>query len=244
MSENKEVLRGLYPFMDAKLSEPSKTAGKTGDFEQPAAEFGVSDEVLAESIRQKAQESIEVKQRYFESQADKLVQAAKAIAQVYRNEGKMFTMGNGGSNCDASHLAVEFLHPVTAGRPALPAINLGADVTLITAASNDLGFENAFVRQLIAQARKDDVLIGFSTSGCSDNLMAAFRKAKELGLTTIGFAGMDGGDMAKIVEVDICMVVETMSIHRIQESHLTTYHILWDLVHALLADDRKKQVGR
>ncbi len=246
-----DVLKSLYPFMDAKPPKTTQNRSGTGNSGKSAektdenpAKFGVSDAVLAESILQKAQESIAVKQHYFETQTEQLVAAAKAIAQVYRNEGKMFTMGNGGSNCDASHLAVEFLHPVTAGRPALPAINLGADTTMILAASNDLGFENAFVRQLIAQARAGDVLIGFSTSGCSDNLMATFRKAKELGLTTIGFAGMDGGDMAKSEAVEICLVVESMSIHRIQESHLTTYHILWDLVHSLLADDRKKQVGR
>jgi len=241
MPENTATLKGLYPFMDAK--KPSPDPKKT-PHASAQKEFSLPDSVLLESIQQKAQESIDVKQAYFKKQAPKLMQAAKYIAQVYRQGGKMFTMGNGGSNCDASHLAVEFLHPVTAGRPALPAINLGADSTLITAASNDLGFENAFVRQLIAQAQKGDLLIGFSTSGSSNNLMAAFKKAKELGLTTIGFAGMDGGDMAKSTELDLCLVVETLSIHRIQESHLTSYHILWDLVHALLADDRKKQVGK
>ena len=77
-----------------------------------------------------------------------------------------------------------------------------------------------------------------STSGSSANLMAAFDKARELGLTTIGLAGMDGGAMARSPSLDHCLVVRTDSIHRIQECHVAIYHILWDLVHTLLADDR------
>jgi hypothetical protein len=80
-------------------------------------------------------------------------------------------------------------------------------------------------------------LIGLSTSGNSDNLVKAFIKAKEMGVTTVGLAGMDGGEMSKI-GLDHCLVVETDSIHRVQECHVIIYHILWDLVHTLLADNR------
>ena len=146
-------------------------------------------------------------------------------------------MGNGGSSCDAAHVAVEFQHPVTAGRPALPAINLTADVSMLTAVGNDVGMEHVYVRQVIAQGRAGDCLIGLSTSGNSANLTRAFQKAKELGIKTIGFAGMSGGDMAAM-GLDHCLVVDTDSIHRIQEAHLASYHILWDLVHTLLADSR------
>jgi len=94
-----------------------------------------------------------------------------------------------------------------------------------------------YVRQLIAQARAGDGLIGISTSGNSDNLVRAFIKAKEMGVTTVGLAGMSGGEMSKI-GLDHCLVVETDSIHRVQECHVIIYHILWDLVHTLLADNR------
>ena len=161
------------------------------------------------------------------------------MAEVYRRDGRLFSMGNGGSSCDAAHVAVEFLHPITAGRPALTAIDLTADRTMITAVGNDVGFEHVFVRQVIAQARQGDGLIGLSTSGNSDNLVKAFVKAKEMGVKTVGLAGMSGGEMATI-GLDHCLVVETDSIHRIQECHVTIYHILWDLVHTLLADDRGK----
>jgi D-sedoheptulose 7-phosphate isomerase len=146
-------------------------------------------------------------------------------------------MGNGGSSCDAAHVAVEFLHPITAGRPALTAVDLTSDRTMITAVGNDVGFDHVFVRQIIAQGRRGDGLIGVSTSGNSANLVRAFLKAKEMGLKTIGLSGNTGGEMSKI-SLDHCLIVETDSIHRIQECHVAIYHILWDLVHTLLADDR------
>jgi D-sedoheptulose 7-phosphate isomerase len=139
---------------------------------------------------------------------------------------------------------VEFVHPVTAGRPALAAINLVADIAMISAVGNDVGFEHVFVRQLIAQAKAGDGLIGISTSGNSGNLVAAFVKAKEMGLATIGLAGGDGGKMKICGALDHCLVVPSTSIHRIQECHVTAYHILWDLVHTLLADERGSAAGK
>jgi D-sedoheptulose 7-phosphate isomerase len=156
----------------------------------------------------------------------------------------MFAMGNGGSSCDAAHFAVEFLHPITAGRPALAAINLTTDVAMLTAVGNDVSFEHIFVRQVIAHARKGDGLIGFSTSGNSANLLAAYARAKAMGLTTVGLAGGDGGKMAASADLDHCLVVPTDSIHRVQETHVAIYHVLWDLVHTLLADDRGNLSGK
>jgi len=213
-------LEGLYPFLHGKRQDPAS---------QNAA--------LIESVRQKAKHHLDVIGAFFAENDQAIVAAAKTIAEVYRNDGRLFTMGNGGSSCDAAHVAVEFLHPITAGRPALTAIDLTSDRTMMTAVGNDVGFAHIYVRQLIAQARKGDLLIGLSTSGNSANLVRAFEKAKEMGLKTIGLAGMSGGEMAKI-GLDHCLVIPTDSIHRIQECHVTIYHILWDLVHSLLADDR------
>jgi len=193
---------------------------------------------LLYSVAEKARDSRETNERFFGGQAPVLVAVAQALAACYRGGGRLFSMGNGGSSCDASHVAVEFVHPVTAGRPALAAVNLVADVAMLSAVANDVGFENVFVRQLSAHARRGDALIGFSTSGSSANLLAAFAKAKEMGLATIGFTGGDGGRMASGGAVDHCLTVPSGSIHRIQESHVAAYHILWDLVHTLLADDR------
>ncbi|MDJ0951077.1 MAG: SIS domain-containing protein [Alphaproteobacteria bacterium] len=221
MTGNKSALEALYPFLHGRRQDDE------------AVEAG-----LMESLRQKADHSVEVKRGFFAENAEAVVAAARAIAEVYRGGGRLFTMGNGGSSCDAAHIAVEFQHPVTAGRPALPAKNLTADVAVMTAVGNDVGFEHIYLRQIVAHGRPGDGLIGVSTSGSSANLMAAFEKAKEMGLTTIGLAGMEGGDMARSASLDHCLVVGTDSIHRIQECHVAIYHILWDLVHTLLADER------
>jgi D-sedoheptulose 7-phosphate isomerase len=109
---------------------------------------------------------------------------------------------------------------------------------MLTAVGNDVGFDHIFVRPLIAQARAGDGLIGVTTSGNSPNLLRAFEKAKEIGLTTIALSGGNGGSVARSSAIDHCLVVETDSIHRIQECHVAIYHILWDLVHTLLANDR------
>lgn len=216
---NAAELKALYPFLHGVAQDPTQL-----------------DAALLHSVAEKAQDSRETNARFFAEQADVLVAAAKSIADVYRRGGRLFSMGNGGSSCDASHVAVEFVHPITAGRPALAAINLVADVAMISAVGNDVGFEHVFVRQIVAQGRSGDGLIGISTSGNSENLIAAFIKAKQMGIVTIGLAGGDGGRMRDVV--DHSLVVPTTSIHRIQESHVTAYHILWDLVHTLLADDR------
>ena len=221
MSENKAKLEALYPFLSGDKKDPAK-----------------QNKGLLDSVLIKAEDSINTKQAFFNKNAQALVDASKALANVYQNGGRLFTMGNGGSSCDASHVAVEFLHPVTAGRPALTAVNLVADMSMMTAVSNDVGFDHVYVRQLEAQGSKGDGLIGISTSGNSENLIAAFRKAKEMDMITIGLTGTDGGRMAETGFLDHCLVVETDSIHRIQETHVAIYHILWDLVHTILADSR------
>jgi|RhiMethySRZTD1v2_1073278.scaffolds.fasta_scaffold86650_5 D-sedoheptulose 7-phosphate isomerase len=218
---NKTILTTLYPFLHRKAQDKEKL-----------------DAALLQSVADKAAESRDTNARFFAEQGEALVAAARTIAGVYRGGGRLFAMGNGGSSCDATHIAVEFNHPVTAGRPALAAVNLGADIATITAVGNDVGFEHVFVRQLVAQARAGDGLIGVSTSGNSPNLVAAFAKAKEIGLATIGLAGDHGGEMRRAGTLDHCLIVPSSSIHRIQECHVAINHILWDLAHTLLADDR------
>lgn len=226
MAEAPGPLESLYPFANGMRKNALS-----------------DDRGLLDSVRQKAADSVTVSAAFFAENAEAVVAASKAIAEVYRRGGRLFTMGNGGSSCDAAHVAVEFLHPITAGRPALPAIHLGADTAMLTAVGNDVGFENIFARQLDAHARAADGLIGISTSGQSRNLLNAFVKAKHMGLTTIGLAGMDGGAMACSEAIDHCLVVRSDSIHRVQECHVATYHILWDLVHTELADDRSQLRG-
>lgn len=213
-------LQELYPFLSGKRLDAAAVEA-----------------ALVESVAQKAAHHAKIFEAFFKDHQRSVVAAARAIATTYRGGGKLLTMGNGGSSCDAAHIAVEFLHPVTAGRPALAALNLTADVAMLTAIGNDVGHEHIFVRQVAAQGRPGDCLLGLSTSGNSSNLLLAFRKAREIGVTTIGLAGGDGGRMRE-AGLDHCLVAPTDSIHRAQECHVAIYHILWDLTHTLLADDR------
>jgi D-sedoheptulose 7-phosphate isomerase len=221
MDKRNPGLDGLYPFLHGQRQDP-----------------GALERALLESVGSKARDSVLAKQAFFEQNARQVVDAARAIAGVYLQGGRLFSMGNGGSSCDAAHIAVEFLHPVTTGRPALAAVNLVADIASITAMANDVGYTRVFARQLIALARKGDGLIGISTSGNSENLLAAFATARDMGLVTLGLCGGDGGQMAQSELLDHCLTVRSDSIHRVQETHVAIYHILWDLVHTLLADQR------
>ncbi len=219
-----DPLRSLYPFLHG---EPQDVA---------ALHAG-----LLESVRHKADASVVAKREFFDAHAEQVVAAARSVAEVYRRGGRLFTIGNGGSSCDAAHIAVEFLHPVTTGRPALAATHLGGDTAMLTAVANDIGYRHVFVRQLIALARAGDGLIGVSTSGNSENLLAAFAQARTMGMATIALSGGDGGALARSTDVDHCLTVASHSIHRVQETHVAIYHIVWDLVHTLLADSRGSQ---
>jgi len=191
-------------------------------------------EGLRHSLVVKARESAEVKQQFFEINQETILQASLALARTFDRGGKLLVCGNGGSAADAAHIAVEFMHPVTVGRKSLPAISLSNDIATITALANDVGVADVFSRQVIALGREGDILLGLSTSGNSDNLLRAFETAKRLKLVTIGFAGGDGGKMAASEAVDYCLTVPTSSIHRVQETQVTLYHVMWDLTHEML----------
>ncbi len=194
-------------------------------------------EGLRFSLMEKARESIEVKQKFFEENKDEILNASLTIARAYHRGRKLLVCGNGGSATDAQHIAVEFMHPITVGRKALPAICLNNDMAMVTAVANDVSFADVFVRQIIALGVEGDCLIGISTSGNSENLLHAFQTARRMKLTTIGFAGSDGGKMKELKTqnlLDFCFTIPTSSIHRVQESHVTLYHIIWDIVHEFL----------
>ncbi|HEY6332780.1 MAG TPA: SIS domain-containing protein [Blastocatellia bacterium] len=212
--------RSFYPFLHKDSIKPRELLDE-----------------LRFSLIEKARESVEVKSRFFEENQETIVQASLAMARAYHLGHKMLVCGNGGSATDAQHVAVEFMHPITVGRKALPAICLSNDMAMVTAVANDVGVKDIFSRQVIALGAKGDVLLGISTSGNSENLTSAFETARRRGLVTIGYAGGGGGRMAEMRdrgELDFCLTVPTLSIHRVQESHVTLYHTMWDLVHTLL----------
>lgn len=212
--------RAFYPFLHDEQRDSAKLM-----------------EDLGFSLLEKARESVETKTQFFADNKDKILAASLQMAKAFHRGRKLLVCGNGGSATDAQHIAVEFMHPITVGRKALPAICLANDMAMVTAVANDVGFDDVFTRQVIALGKAGDVLLGVSTSGNSKNLMHAFATARRLKMTTVGFAGSDGGEMAELALgglLDYCLIVPTASIHRIQETHVALYHIMWDLVHTLL----------
>jgi D-sedoheptulose 7-phosphate isomerase len=194
-------------------------------------------EDLGFSLLEKARESVEIKTRFFADNKSAILAASLQMAKAFHRGRKLLVCGNGGSATDAQHIAVEFMHPITVGRKALPAICLANDMAMVTAVANDVGFDDVFSRQVIALGNEGDVLLGVSTSGNSRNLVHAFATAHRMKMATIGFAGSDGGEMAELVLAGLlnyCLTVPSASIHRIQETHVALYHIIWDMVHTLL----------
>jgi D-sedoheptulose 7-phosphate isomerase len=212
--------RSFYPFLHEEQREPNSLL-----------------EELGFSLLEKARESVEVKTRFFADNKETILHASLAMARAFYQGRKLLVCGNGGSATDAQHIAVEFMHPITVGRIALPAICLTNDIAMVTAVANDVGFDDVFTRQIIALGAAGDILLGISTSGNSKNLLHAFTTARRMNLVTVGFAGSNGGQMAEMAMgglVNYCMTVPTASIHRIQETHVALYHIMWDLVHTFL----------
>jgi len=197
-------------------------------------------ELMAElqfSLMEKANESIQVKGQFFSEHKETILELSLALARAFYRGRKLLVCGNGGSATDAQHVAVEFMHPITVGRKALPAICLTNDMAMVTAVSNDVGFGAVFSRQIIALGQEGDLLLGISTSGNSENLTQAFETARRMKLIRAGYAGGDGGKMEQMRAaglLDYCLTVPTSSIHRIQETHVTLYHIMWDMVHTFL----------
>ena len=144
-------------------------------------------------------------------------------------------MGNGGSSCDALHVAVEFVHPIIEKRRAFPARALTCDTALLTAIGNDSDFSQIFAEQLKLFGKPGDIALGISTSGMSANVNYGLQAARELGMLTIAFSGKDGGRSKDVAEY--CLTVPSFSIHRIQEVHTTLLHVLWDMVHVLLGEE-------
>ena len=190
---------------------------------------------MKDAILRKARESADVKEQFFRAEADRIEALVRAMAARFSNGGRLYVMGNGGSATDAQHISLEFFHPIIEKRKPLPAIALTADQALLTAISNDRDFAKVFTDQLRVLARPGDMALAVSTSGKSPNLVQALETARELGLLTIAFTGKDGGRLPDLAEY--CFVVPSFSIHRIQETHVALYHIVWDLVHVALGED-------
>jgi D-sedoheptulose 7-phosphate isomerase len=209
----------LYPFL---------SSGPAVDVD------GVLEEVRRSTVA-KAREIMDLRQAVGDREGERLVACARAMAERFAAGGRLLAFGNGGSSTDAQDLVRLFLSPGGKTK-ALPAFALTNDIAVVTALTNDIGFDVVFSRQVAAFGRPSDIAVGLSTSGNSTNLLHGFDEAKKRGLLTIGISGYNGGRMADLTSIDHLFVVPSASVHRIQETQTTLYHALWELTVGELDD--------
>ncbi len=165
-------------------------------------------------------------------QDDSILECIEHIVEIIVNSiqggGKVLLAGNGGSAADAQHIAGEFIGRFLYDRRPLPAIALSTDTSVLTCVGNDYSFDDVFVRQVEALVCKEDVFIGLSTSGNSENIVKSAEAAKGKGAAVIGFTGKSGGKLKEIA--DICLCIPHTMTNRIQEGHMLVYHIICQLV--------------
>ena len=200
-------------------------------------------EQVRRSTEAKAEEIVQLREQVAARDGERLEACARAVADSFTAGGQLLAFGNGGSSTDAQDLAGTFLHP-GGGARSLPALSLTADIAVVTALSNDIGFDVVYARQIAAFGRPGDVAVGLSTSGNSANLIRAFEEAARIGMVTVALAGYDGGRMAEVDTIEHLFVVPSSSVHRIQEAQTSIYHVLWELVqHELGARGRAAGAG-
>lgn len=183
---------------------------------------------LAARIRGLHRDHVEAAEAFFTAGIPVVAAVAEAFVTALRSGGHLFFFGNGGSAADAQHLAAEFVNRFAGDRPALPAIALTTDTSVLTSIGNDSDFSRIFARQVEALGSAGDVAVGLSTSGRSPNVLEGLRAAQERGLVTVGFGGGDGGGMAGLCRH--LLLVPSPSTPRIQEVHILAGHVICQLV--------------
>ena len=206
----------LYPFIEAEERDGAALMAE-----------------LAHSARSKMGASRALRAATLDRCGDAIELAGAAMAASFAAGGRLLAFGNGGSATDADGTVDLFRHPPR-GRP-LPALSLVDDQAVLTALSNDVGFELVFSRQVIAHGQAGDIAVGFSTSGDSVNMLRAFEEASRRGLLTVGLCGYEGAAMAVSDDVQHCLVVRSESVHRIQETQDSLILELWSTVQRHLA---------
>jgi D-sedoheptulose 7-phosphate isomerase len=205
----------LYPFLG---TEKQATAG-------------IADEVAA-SILMKVQDDARLRAQVAREEAEQIGNTALAIHERLRRGGKLILFGNGGSATDANDFAIDCVLPPS-GFASVPAVSLALEPANITAVANDIGTDAIFLRQLIAQARPEDVAIGISTSGGSRNIIMALEEARKRKLLTVALLGYDGGEIKRRSLADFPVVVNCDYIPRIQEVQASIYHVIRESLEVL-----------
>lgn len=181
-------------------------------------------------IEDRIRESIEVKEKILQDKemVETIKRIAELITESFQNHGKVLLCGNGGSASDAQHIAAEFIGRFQCDRKSLPAISLAENMSMLTAVANDYGYQEVFSRAVEGLMQPEDVLLGISTSGESENICQAVLRAKDIGGSTVALLGKTGGTIAELVDYSI--VIPSDCTARIQESHIMIGHIICEMV--------------
>lgn len=189
-----------------------------------ASETNSYEQIISQSL----QESIHVKEKMIKQSIPQIALVARMLVDIFESGKKVVFFGNGGSAADAQHIAGELVNRFNMERPALPALALTTDTSILTSISNDRDFEQIFSRQVEALVQEGDLIVGFSTSGNSKNIINGVVAARNKGALTMGFTGQDGGGLKDLVEM--CFCVPSDSTPRIQEAHITVWHAICEAV--------------
>ena len=186
-------------------------------------------------VRDHFVESIATKETAADALAESIAAAGRVMSDALLSDGKILSCGNGGSAADSQHFSSELLNRFEMERPGLPAMALTTDASTVTSISNDYSYEEIFSKQVRALGKPQDVLLGISTSGNSENVIRAITAAHERGMRVVALSGRDGGRMADLfVEGDVEIRVPATRTARIQEVHLLVIHCLCDLIDTTL----------
>lgn len=177
------------------------------------------------------EESVRVQQRFVQDHLDRILSAADRMASCLASGHKILLFGNGGSAADAQHIAAEFVNRFRIERPPLAALALTTDSSVLTSIGNDYHFDEIFSKQVRALGRRDDIAVGISTSGGSQNVLSAVEAARAVGMFTMGFTGR-GGQLAETA--DLVFAVPSDTTARVQEAHALLGHLLCELVDRIL----------
>ncbi len=189
----------------------------------------------AQDFRASITETVRVLEQLRDGKSEELVRVAGVLSRCIHDGGKILLCGNGGSAADSQHMATELTVRYLAERRAIPAIALTTDTSALTAAGNDLGFEQVFSRQVEALGNAGDVLIAISTSGTSPNVLRAVKTARERRLVTVALTGESGGELA--AAADHWIGVPSRHTPRVQEALLVAEHLLCEAVEASVVEE-------
>ena len=195
---------------------------------------------LTSRIHKQFEDSAQVKLQSKNVLTQPIAQTAQAMADCLHHDGKILCCGNGGSAADSQHFAAELINRFEMERPALAAIALTTDSSVLTSIANDYDYNQIFSKQVLGLGRKGDVLLAISTSGNSVNVVAAIEAAHERNMRVVALTGRDGGKMgAMLKQGDIHICVPAQVTARIQEVHLLALHCICDGIDQLLFGEKK-----